>query len=56
MSKITISKGVIEEYLDALLNKAQSGVQGGTLSAAEWEAIQEKLWRIKHYINQGETK
>jgi hypothetical protein len=53
--KITISKGVIEGYVDALLNKAQSGIEGKTLSLAEWEAMQEKLWRIKHYLDQGTT-
>jgi len=56
MSRMTISKAVIEGYVDALLNKAQLGIEGKTLSLAEWESIQEKLWRIKHYINQGETK
>ena len=50
---ITISKAVIEGYVDELLNKAQLGAEGKTLSKAEWEAVQEKLWRIKHYINQG---
>jgi len=50
---ITISKAVIEGYVDELLNKAQLGTEGKTLSKAEWEAVQEKLWRIKHYIDQG---
>lgn len=49
---ITISKAVIKEHVDALLNKAQLGTEGKTLSKAEWEAMQEKLWRIKHYIDQ----
>jgi hypothetical protein len=53
---ITISKAVIKEHVDEILNKAQLGIEGKTLSKAEWEAMQEKLWRIKHYINQGETK
>ena len=56
MSKIIISKAVIEGYLYALFNKAQLGTEGKTLSKAEWESIQEKLWRIKHYIDQGENK
>ena len=55
MSKITISKAVIEGYVDALLNKAQSGIEGKTLSVAEWRVIQENLWRIKHYIDQGDN-
>jgi hypothetical protein len=50
---ITISKAVIKEHVDELLNKAQLGIEGKTLSKAEWESMQEKLWRIKHYINQG---
>jgi hypothetical protein len=53
---ITISKAVIKEHVDELLNKAQLGTEGKTLSKAEWESMQEKLRRIKHYINQGETK
>jgi hypothetical protein len=56
MSRITISKAVIEGYVDALLNHAQLGTEGKTLSVAQWRVIQENLWRIKHYINQGETK
>ena len=56
MTKIIISKAVIEGYVDALLNKAQLGTEGKTLSKAEWESMQEKLWRIKHYIDQGESK
>ena len=52
---VTISKAVIEDYVDALLNKAQLGTEGKTLSKAEWEAMQEKLWRIKHYLDQGTT-
>ena len=50
---ITISKAVIKAHVDELLNKAQLGTEGKTLSKAEWEAMQEKLWRIKHYIDQG---
>jgi len=55
-SGMTISKAVIEGYVDALLNKAQLGTEGKPISKAEWESVQEKLWRIKHYINQGESK
>lgn len=53
---ITISKAVIDGYVDALLSKTQLGAEGKTLSKAEWESMQEKLWRIKHYIDQGEVK
>lgn len=56
MSKITISKGVVEEYIEALLNRVQSAIQGETLTITELEGMQEKLWRIEHYINQGESK
>ena len=54
--EMTISKAVIEGYVDALLNKTQLGKEGKPISKAEWESVQEKLWRIKHYINQGESK
>jgi hypothetical protein len=54
MSKITISKGVIENHIDDLLNRLQSGIEGKTPSRIEWEVMQELLWRIKHYIDQGE--
>lgn len=56
MSKVTISKGVTEGYIDALLNRVQSAMQEKTLTITELEAMQEKLWRIKHYINQGDTE
>lgn len=56
MSKVSISKRVIERHIDELLNKVQLVIEGKTLSNAEWEAVQEKLWRIKHYIDQGESK
>jgi hypothetical protein len=56
MSKVTISKGVIDGHIEALLNRVQSGLQGKLLSLYELESMQEELWRIKHYINQGESK
>lgn len=56
MSKITISKGVIEVYIRVLLNTVQSGIEGKPPSRTEWEGMQEMLWRIEHHINQGETK
>ena len=56
MAKVTISKGVIEAYIDVLLNTMQSGIEGKTPSRIEWEGMQELLWRIKHYIDQGEDQ
>ena len=56
MSHVTMSKGVIEAYINVLLNTVQSGIEGKTPSRIEWEGMQELLWRIEHYINQGEDK
>lgn len=56
MSKVTISKGVIEDHIDDLLNRLQSAIQGTPLIKRELEGMQELLWRIKHYINQGDTE
>jgi hypothetical protein len=56
MSKVTISKGVIEDHIDTMLNRLQHAVQGTPLVQRELEAMQEMLWRIKHYIDQGETE
>jgi hypothetical protein len=56
MSKVTISKGVIETYVDVMLNTVQRGIDGTPPSRVTWEGMQEMLWRIKHYIDQGEDK
>ena len=55
MSKVTISKGVIENHIDDLLNRLQSAIQGTPLIKRELEVMQEMLWRVKHYIDQGEA-
>ena len=55
MSKVTISKGVIENHIDDLLNRLQSAKET-PLIQRELEVMQELLWRIKHYIDQGEDK
>ena len=56
MSKVNISKDVIENHIDDLLNRVQSAVQGTPLIKRELEVMQELLWRIKHYIHQGDTE
>ena len=56
MSKVNISKDVIENHIDDLLNRVQSAVQGTPLIKRELEVMQELLWRIKHYIDQGDTE
>lgn len=55
MAKVTISKGVIENHIDDLLNRVQSAIQGTPLIKRELEVMQELLWRVKHYIDQGES-
>ena len=54
MAKVIISKGVIENHIDDLLNRVQSAIQGTPLIKRELEDMQELLWRIEHYINQGD--
>ena len=54
MSKITISKGATQSYINALLNQVQALMKGKTLDKYELSNMQEELWRIEHYINQGD--
>ena len=54
MAKVTISKGATQSYINALLNQVQALMKGKTLDKYELRNMQEELWRIEHYINQGE--
>lgn len=54
MIKIIISKSVIQNHLNELLHQVQSLMKGKTLDNHELNNMQEKLWRIEHYINQGD--
>ena len=54
MAKVTISKGATQSYINALLNQVQALMKGKTLDKYELSNMQEELWRIEHYINQGE--
>lgn len=54
MTKVTISKGSTQSYINALLHQVQALIEGKTLDKYELSNMQEELWRIEHYINQGE--
>ena len=54
MIKITISKGVIQNHINDLLHQVQSLMKGKTLDNRELNDMQELLWRVEHYIHQGE--
>ena len=56
MIKITISKGVIQNHINDLLHQVQSLMKGKTLDNRELRDMQELLWRVEHYIHQGEDK
>ncbi len=56
MIKITISKGVIQNHINDLLHRVQLLMKGKTLSNHELNDMQELLWRVEHYIHQGEDK
>jgi len=56
MIKITISKSVIQNHINDLLHQVQSLMKGKTLDNRELNDMQELLWRVEHYINQGEDK
>lgn len=56
MSKVVISKGSTQSYINALLHQVQALMKGKTLDKYELSNMQEELWRIEHYINQGESK
>lgn len=54
MAKVIISKGATQSYITALLNQVQALMKGKTLDKYELGNMQEELWRIEHYINQGD--
>lgn len=56
MSKVVISKGSTQSYINALLHQVQALMKGKTLDKYELSNMQEELWRIEHYINQGESE
>ena len=56
MSKITISTGATQNHINELLHQVQSLMKGKTLDNYELNNMQELLWRIEHYIHQGDTE